>query len=153
MHPGSFSKLAVDADLTARLTHEAIDLTEAEPGAFAVALCRKEGLESLRANVLAHARSRVGDRDPHEASGRRCGLINFILCIGGFDREHSLAIHRIATIHSKIEDRVIQLIAVDMDLSEGGIEPPFNFDAASERLLKEIRERFDARVNVDCFGR
>src|SRR3984885_339291 len=53
-HRGSLSDLAVDADMAARLLHEAIDLAETKAGAMANLLSRKERLEHAAHCVFSH---------------------------------------------------------------------------------------------------
>src|SRR5207237_1557858 len=58
---GSFALLAVDLDVAARLSDEAVDLAQSQPGTLAGLFCREERIESFLLNFLRHAPAGVTD--------------------------------------------------------------------------------------------
>src|SRR5262249_12619207 len=110
---------AIDADATARLLDEAIDLAEAETGSLADRLSREKGLEDAFASGRRHTNAGVADRQ-FDMFARHRLLLGPIFClskiraVGGYRNPPALR-HRIACIDYEVEHRHLELIAVGKD--------------------------------------
>src|SRR6478609_1221965 len=78
---GSFADLAVNPDVAAALSYEAVDLAEAETGPRAGRFCREERIERLADEFLRHADAGIRYRDHDVLAGLYpigCRAIGFI---------------------------------------------------------------------------
>ena len=122
--------LALDADLAARLVGETEDLAEAEAGPLADRLGGEEGLEGALAHVRRHSAAGVGDADLHIFAGAH--VADFVRGDGhilGGNAHLSLAVHRIAGVDGEVDDRIFELVRVDIGRPRAALEVELDADA------------------------
>ena len=112
---GPASDLALDADLAARLVGEAENLAEAEAGALAHRLGGEERLERAVEHFGRHPAAGVGDADPDIVAGADVAdLVGGEGHVLGRDAHQAAAVHRIAGVDREVEDRVLELVGIDI---------------------------------------
>ncbi len=109
---GADADLAIDADMAARLLHEAEHHAEAEAGAVLV-LGRIERFEDPAPDLVRHAGAGVGDHDQRIVAGRYVGIGRGIvavdLAVGGGDGQPPAIRHRIARVGRQVGQRRLKL--------------------------------------------
>jgi hypothetical protein len=110
---GAVPRLAVHADVTAALLHDAEHRRQAQSRAFAHGLRREEGLEDPPARRRVHAGARVADRD-HDVVARRHADVGarvrrVELHVRRLDRELSPLRHGVARVHREVHDDLLDL--------------------------------------------
>ena len=112
----AFAQRRGQGDGAARLAREAEELRESETGALAERLGGEEGLENAVEILRRDAAAGVLDRDPDEVAGwQRLDLAGAKGDILDRDCQLAGAVHRVAGVDGKVEDRVVELGAVGPD--------------------------------------
>src|SRR4029078_8969051 len=150
---GSFADLAVNPDMAAALSYEAVDLAEAETGPRAGRFCREERIERLADEFLRHADAGIRYRDHdvlaglYPIGGRAIGFIQER--IAGFDRQLAARRHRVARVDGKIEKCRFKLGPVDLDLPQAAAPYRFNRDIFAQRSADQVGHVRDQAAGVD----
>ena len=149
---GSPTDLAVDVDVALRLADEAIDHAEAEATSLADPLGREEGLEHLLEVSRRNADARVGDLDHRIASRHRFGIHRNVSGIqddvARLDQQFAAVRHRIARIEAEIDQRGLELGAIDMDDAEIVREHGVDLDLRTQGAPQELAGVGDQGVEV-----
>ena len=152
LHAGALPDRAVDADVTVRLAHEAVDHAEPQPRAFSVALGREEGIERLGHDLGRHAGAGVSDIHQHIRPGRHVGMEGGVATVEGgirnLDPDGTAIGHGVPRIDRQVEDGVLELACIDLCVP--GIVSHFQLDgdALAQRVAHQVCEVADQSRHV-----
>ena len=74
------------------------------------------------------------------------------LHVVGRDAHHALAIHRVAGIDREIDDRILELVRVDIGRPGVAREIDLDADALADRAVEQVRHAADQILAVDPLG-
>src|SRR5574338_81701 len=147
---GAAPDLAFDPDLAARLVGEAKNLAEPKAGALAHRLGGEEGFERALLHFGAHPAAGIGDADLHIIAGADIAdLVGGDLHVAGVDAHHSLAVHRVAGVDREVENRMLELVRVDISGPGIGGEIDLDADALAERPVAQVGHPRNQLAAVD----
>ena len=132
---------------------EAENLAEAEARALADRLGGEEGLECAFEHFGRHSAAGVGDADLHIFAGANVAdLVGGELHVLGGDTHHPLTVHRVAGVYGKIDDRIFELVRVDIDRPGIEGEVDFDTDALAQSPVEQVGHAADQIPAVDALG-
>ena len=125
--------------------HDSLYDREAETGAFARLLRGEEGIENAIERGLIHARSRIGNRQPHVGAGLQAGNFGGLRCSEGDGLEPNFhppgpAMHGVGRVGAKVEHDLMDLRGIGAD------------GAGLERLDDLDGRRRGGADQLECFG-
>ena len=136
--------------MAAGLLDEAVDLRQAEAGAFADPLGGEERLEGLADDLRRHPRAAIADEDADILPGRD-------LCFAGvglveedirrLDRELATIGHRVARVDGEVEQRALELGRVDEGRPKSAGEHVLDDDGLAQGPAQHIRHAGDEAVD------
>src|SRR6185437_639081 len=136
------ANLAVDLDVAVRLLDEAVDHAEAEPGALADLFGGEERLEHALQDLRRHADAGVADRQHHVFARHGSDIhrgIGFVeLHVPGLDQQPAALRHGVARVDAKIDQRRLELRAVDVGDPEVVGEDRIDLDLLAERAAQQL---------------
>ena len=152
LHRRSGAYLAVDFDVSAGLLKEAVNHGEAQARALVLRLGREEWLIDPFQDVWRNAGARIGHRDHHILPRRQIVMLADILVveegIAGFDRQPAFAVHRVAGVDRKVQNRILQLIRVDEAIPQPTGDYRLDLDLPAEGATKHLIHVFDQAAGV-----
>src|SRR4029079_10527761 len=99
-----------------------------------------------------YAAAGVGDADPDIVAGADVAdLVGGELHVAGRDPHHALAVHRVAGVNREVDDRIFELVRVDVDRPGVAREVDLDPDALAERAVGEVGHAADQLAAVDPF--
>jgi hypothetical protein len=114
----------------------------------------KNGSNS-RARVV-HARPGVRDREAHVLTRRNDARIGdgvpVHVDVRRLDREHAPVGHRIARVHSEIEQHLLELAAIGLDPAEVAVELGADLDVVADHPPEHLLHVVHDLVQVDAHG-
>ena len=155
LHGRALAAPALDTHAAVRLLGEAEDLAEAEPSALADLLGGEERLESLGADLVAHAVAGVADGDDDVFARLRLlrparGAAHD--GVAGLDGEAAADLHRVARVDREVEDHQLDLRRVDQRRPEMFGEHRLDADRTAHRALQQVAQVGDGAVEVERLG-
>ncbi len=118
LHYRAFALLAPHLHMPAALAHKPEHHAQAQAGAVPFALGGEERLERTLEHLLGHADTGVGHCQTHVFTGLDAftdAIARVEDDIFAADANHAFALHGIAGIDRQVEQRVFQLVTVDID--------------------------------------
>lgn len=121
---------------------DAIDLTQAQTGAFAHRLGGKEGFEHLVQQVRRNPCAGVAHRD-HDA----CAAVAFT--DRRQDRQGAAIAHGVAGVDDEVQYRELQLVGIGDGVLAARAQLCMNGNARSDGAAHQILHAFDELIDVD----
>ena len=153
-HRRAHADFRIHPDLAAGLPCETVDHRQAESGAHAHRLGREEGFEHALDHVRRHAGAGVGHAQRDVLAGRQVALAGDALVhelVGGLDGETSAIRHRVAGVDTEIEQRVFELVRIDVRAPQPDRTDHFQRHGWTDGAAKEFLHAGDELVDVDGF--
>ena len=143
LHHGALALFAPHVDMPAALAHETEHHAQAKAGAVATALGGEERFEHPRQDRRRHAHADIRDRKAHiltrlDAFTHALGRVENDIFAG--DANHALALHGITGIDRQVEQRVFQLVAVDVDAPGILGQLHVDMDGLAQRALQQLAQ-------------
>lgn len=132
------AEAAFHHDLAAGLFDEAVDLAEAQPGAAADLLGGVERFEDARQHGLGDAAAGVGDAHGDERPAARPIRTRQQVDRLHLDAQCALAVHRIARVDRKVEQRGVELVGIGFDPASVLGHLDIEHHARADRRLEQI---------------
>ena len=153
-----FAQRAFDLNLPGGLAGEAVNLTEAEAGAFADLLGGEEGIKRTLARVFIHADAGVRNCD-HDILARLDpfrqradgGGVEKAIC--RFNNQLAAARHGVPGVDRQVDERILKLIGIDEGVPKRLGKVGLQRDLLAERLLQQIADAGNQRIGVDGLRR
>jgi CHASE3 domain sensor protein len=112
---------------------------KAEAGALADGLGREERLEGALHHLRRHSATGVGDADADIFAGPDVAhLIGREGYVGRAHAHQAFAFHRVARVHREVDDRILELVRVDVDRPHVRREVDLDMDALAERAVEQV---------------
>ncbi|MCY1523809.1 hypothetical protein D9M68_587160 [compost metagenome] len=149
---GALADRALHPDVAARLLEETVDDAQAKSAAV-VSLGREERLEDAFLHMGRHAAAGVADADFYRPALRSVG------CRARRGRaqcavqgEHAAPRHCSAPVQRQIENRVLELPAVDQHTGPAGLQIEFDADVLAQRVGDQVLQTGEHLVDIEHFG-
>ena len=153
---GSFSRLAVDPEVSSALLHDAEHGRETEARALAGFLGRVEGLENPCLRRLVHSATRVGDGEHHVVTRLRRQVVARVRLVQSdvrsLDCQHASRGHRIPGVDYEVQDDLLDVTRVRLDPSDRLLGEGDQLHVLSDEPLEHLLHAREKLVQVEHPG-
>src|SRR6476661_5584077 len=145
MNGRSLSRCTLHHNVSSALSDDPIYGCQAESRSLARVLCRKERLENLNLGRAIHSASCVYDGKPDQRPGFRQNVTRL-------DAQQTTVPHRVAAVHDKVHDHLLNLAGIDLDAPQGRIELRFQPDVLSDQSAEHLEHLAHCAVQIENSG-
>jgi hypothetical protein len=137
----ALTRLGVELDVAAGLSHDAVHGGQSQPGPLALGLGGEERLEGAGDHLRGHARAGVDDPQAHVGARRRRGQLGRVLVlngdVGGVDLQHSPGRHRVSCVDRQVDQNLLHLTLVGQYRPESLVKGDGEQDVRADRPAQQ----------------